>query len=382
MTLSNDPAFSEQETAFPLPPHAPLTPGATVGILGGGQLGRMLALAAARLGLKSHVYTDEADSPAFDVCADQTLASFTDEAALRDFASRVGVVTYEFENVPARTVTILAEMGLVRPGADPLAVCQDRLLEKQFLATLGIATAPYMRVDDAGALARAIAQVGRPSILKTRRFGYDGKGQVLVREGADLAVTFRSLGGAPSILEGIVPFRKEISVVAARGVNGAFAAFDVCENTHENHILKVTRAPARILPETAAEAVILTKKIADALDYVGVLAVEMFLVAESGRETLRVNEIAPRVHNSGHWTLDAAETSQFEQHIRAIAGWPLGAAGRCGGGHVEMRNLIGQEVLGYESLLAESGARLHLYGKAAARPGRKMGHVTRSIPDV
>jgi 5-(carboxyamino)imidazole ribonucleotide synthase len=342
----------------------------------------MLALAAARLGLKSHVYTDEADSPAFDVCADQTLASFTDEAALRDFASRVGVVTYEFENVPARTVTILAEMGLVRPGADPLAVCQDRLLEKQFLATLGIATAPYMRVDDAGALARAIAQVGRPSILKTRRFGYDGKGQVLVREGADLAVTFRSLGGAPSILEGIVPFRKEISVVAARGVNGAFAAFDVCENTHENHILKVTRAPARILPETAAEAVFLTKKIADALDYVGVLAVEMFLVAESGRETLRVNEIAPRVHNSGHWTLDAAETSQFEQHIRAIAGWPLGAAGRCGGGHVEMRNLIGQEVLGYESLLAESGARLHLYGKAAARPGRKMGHVTRSIPDV
>jgi 5-(carboxyamino)imidazole ribonucleotide synthase len=382
MTLSNDPAFPEHDPETLAVAPAPLAPGATIGILGGGQLGRMLAMAAAQLGLKTHIYTDEADSPAFDVCVGRTLASFTDEGALLEFASKVDVVTYEFENVPARTVAILAETGLVRPGAEALEACQDRLLEKQFLAALGIATAPYMRVDDAGALARAVAQVGRPSILKTRRFGYDGKGQVLVREGADLAVTFRSLGGAPSILEGIVAFRKEISVVAARGVNGEFAAFDVCENTHENHILKVTRAPARILPETAAEAVSLTKKIASALDYVGVLAVEMFLVVEGGAETLRVNEIAPRVHNSGHWTLDAAGTSQFEQHIRAIAGWPLGAAGRFGGGHVEMRNLIGPEVLAYESLLAEPGARLHLYGKAAARPGRKMGHVTRLAPDA
>jgi 5-(carboxyamino)imidazole ribonucleotide synthase len=354
-----------------------LAPGATVGVLGGGQLGRMLALAAARLGLKTHIYTNEPDSPAFDVCSARTIAGYEDAAALAEFADNVDVVTYEFENVPARAAAILTEHCLVRPGAEALAVCQDRLAEKEFLSANRIATAPFMRVDDAGSLARAVAQVGRPSILKTRRLGYDGKGQVLVREGADLAVTFRSLGGAPAILEGVVPFAKEISVVAARGQRGEFAAYDVCENRHENHILKFTRAPALLAPETAVEAVRIAKAIADALDYVGILAVEMFVVEEAGAPPrLIVNEIAPRVHNSGHWTLDGALTSQFEQHIRAIAGWPLGATNRHGA-HVEMWNLIGEEVLAFEQILREPGASLHLYGKAEARPGRKMGHVTR-----
>lgn len=357
-----------------------LAPGATIGILGGGQLGRMLALAAARLGLRTHIYSNDPASPAFDVCGARTFAPFEDEAALADFAINVDLVTYEFENVPARAAAVLSDLGAVRPSASILSICQDRLLEKEFLAANGVATAAYMRVDDAGSLARAVAQIGRPSILKTRRFGYDGKGQVLVREGADLAVTFRSLGGAPAILEAVVPFAKEISVVAARGQDGQFAAYDVCENAHENHILKFTRAPAGLAPETAEEAVEIARRIADALDYVGVLAVEMFVVDPSGGEggvaELRVNEIAPRVHNSGHWTLDGALTSQFEQHIRAVAGWPLGATRRHGES-VEMWNLIGEEVFAWEQILREPGASLHLYGKAEARPGRKMGHVTR-----
>jgi 5-(carboxyamino)imidazole ribonucleotide synthase len=362
-----------------------LVPGATIGILGGGQLGRMLALAAAKLGLKSHVYAQDPESPAFEVASARTIAAYEDELTLVEFAGTVELITYEFENIPSRTAAILAESCVVRPGPETLAVCQDRLAEKEFLTAAGVKAAPYMRVDDAGALARAVAQIGRPSILKTRRFGYDGKGQVLVREGADLAVTFRTLGGAPAILEAIMPFSKEISVVAARGPSGEFAAYDVCENIHENQILKSTRVPARLPPEVAAEAVRLTRVIADALVYCGVITVEMF--ATSGAEDacleLCVNEIAPRVHNSGHWTLDCAATSQFEQHIRAIAGWPLGAASRHGaaaGGHIEMDNLIGGDVRSWARILGEPGASLHLYGKADARPGRKMGHVTRIVP--
>jgi 5-(carboxyamino)imidazole ribonucleotide synthase len=359
-------------------------PGAMIGILGGGQLGRMLALAAARLGLRTHIFAPELDSPAFDVCSDRTVAAFEDENALADFAAKVDVITYEFENVPARTAALLADLCLVRPGPTALAACQDRLVEKEFLGQIGIATAAYMRVDDAGSMARAVAQIGRPSILKTRRFGYDGKGQVLVREGADLAVTFRSLGAAPAILEAVVPFAKEISVIAARGADGGFAAYDICENSHDNHILKLTRAPARLAKETAAEAIAITKAIADALDYAGILAVEMFVVdatggAGEGPTTLRVNEIAPRVHNSGHWTLDGAVTSQFEQHVRAVVGWPLGSTRRTGPS-VEMENLIGEEVLAFERILQEPGACLHLYGKAEVRAGRKMGHVTRIAP--
>jgi 5-(carboxyamino)imidazole ribonucleotide synthase len=362
-----------------------LVPGAMIGILGGGQLGRMLALAAAKLGLKTHVYAQDPESPAFDVASARTIAPYEDELTLAEFASTVELITYEFENIPSRTAAILADSCVVRPGPEALAVCQDRLAEREFLTAAGVTAAPYMRVDDAGALARAIAQIGRPSILKTRRFGYDGKGQVLVREGADLAVTFRTLGGVPAILEALVPFSKEISVVAARGPSGEFAAYDVCENSHENHILKSTRVPARLPPEVAAEAVRLTRVIADALVYCGVITIEMFVTgrASDARLELCVNEIAPRVHNSGHWTLDGAATSQFEQHIRAIAGWPLGSASRHGaetGGHVEMENLIGGDVRAWAKILSEPGASLHLYGKADARPGRKMGHVTRIVP--
>jgi 5-(carboxyamino)imidazole ribonucleotide synthase len=361
-----------------------LEPGGTIGILGGGQLGRMLALAAAELGLRTHIYAPEADSPAFDVGTAHTLAAYEDEAALVRFAEAVDLVTYEFENVPARTAAVLAALRPVRPDPAALAVSQDRLFEKDFLTSLGIATASYVGVDDAGALARAVAQFGRPSLLKTRRFGYDGKGQAIIREGSDLAATFRGLGGQPAILEGIVPFIKEVSVIAARSADGSFAAYDVAENVHANHILSSTRVPAAIAPETATDAVACAKRIADALDYVGVIAVEMFVCEAAspdvGREILRVNEIAPRVHNSGHWTQDGALTSQFEQHIRAIAGWPLGAPRRHGNA-VEMRNLIGEDVLAFEDILHEAGAHLHLYGKAAVRPGRKMGHVTRIVWD-
>ncbi len=360
-----------------------LEPGDTIGILGGGQLGRMLAMAAARLGLEAHIFSPEQDSPAFDVAASHTIADFDDEAALAHFADQVDVVTYEFENVPARTAAVLAEHGPVRPGPAALAACQDRLVEKEFLSSLGIKTAAYAAVEDAGALARAIAQIGRPAILKTRRFGYDGKGQLLIREGSDLAVGFRSLGGVPSILESVVAFSKEISVVAARAMDGSFAAYDVCENVHVNHILSTSRAPARITADCAAEAIACARKIADALDYVGVIAVEMFVTeetrADAPLQTIKVNEIAPRVHNSGHWTLDGAITSQFEQHVRAIAGWPLGATTRHGA-FVEMRNLIGDDIRSWAEILAEPAACLHLYGKAEARSGRKMGHVTRIFP--
>ena len=357
-------------------PSRVLVPGDTIGIVGGGQLGRMLAMAAARLGLRSHVFCPDTDSPAFDVCSAQTVAAYEDETALAAFAAAVDLVTYEFENVPARTVEVLAALRPVRPDVTALAASQDRLVEKEFVASLGIRTAPFLAVDTAGALARAVAQFGRPSILKTRRFGYDGKGQTTIREGTDLAVAFRSLGGVPAILEGVVPFTKEVSVICARGLDGAFAAFPVCENEHEHHILHKTVAPAAIAPGTAHEAVAIAKAIAEALTYVGVLAVELFVTEEDGAETLRVNEIAPRVHNSGHWTEDGAITSQFEQHVRAISGWPLGSTAMHGAS-VVMQNLVGAEVGEWRRLLADRGVALHLYGKAEERAGRKMGHWTR-----
>ena len=362
------------------PPVTVLEPGATIGILGGGQLGRMLAMAAANLGLATHVFCPDADSPAFDVCAGKTIAAYEDEAALQAFAAGVDVITYEFENVPARTADVLAAVRPVRPDAAALAASQDRLVEKEFVASLGIATAPFLPVDTAGALARAVAQLGRPSILKTRRFGYDGKGQTAIKEGTDLAVAFRSLGGVPSILEGVVAFKKEVSVVCARGAGGTFAAYDVCENEHVNHILHRTRVPALLRPQTAVEAVAIARRIADALDYVGVLAVELFVTLEDGVETLRVNEIAPRVHNSGHWTLGGAVTTQFEQHIRAICGWPLGSTLRHGM-QVEMQNLIGAAAESWATLLAEPEVSLTLYGKGEERAGRKMGHWTRILHD-
>ena len=362
-------------------PDGILEPGDTIGVLGGGQLGRMMSMAAATLGLKTHVFAHVPGEPAVQVAAAATVADWTDEAALASFAAAVDVITYEFENVPAATAAFLAARKPVRPGPLALARTQDRLTEKDFLRDLGIATAPYAAVDDAGALARQIARIGRPAILKTRRFGYDGKGQFLLRDGSDVGAAFRSLGGGPCILEGFVPFEREVSVIGARGMDGSFAAYDVCENEHENHILSVTRAPAHMAPETAAQAMDITHRILDALDYVGVIAVEMFLVAETDAEGVRrekvvVNEIAPRVHNSGHWTIEGAETSQFEQHVRAVAGWPLGSA-KLRGSSAEMRNLIGDQAHDWRRIAAEPGAALHLYGKAEARPGRKMGHVTR-----
>ncbi|GJD51466.1 N5-carboxyaminoimidazole ribonucleotide synthase [Methylobacterium crusticola] len=368
----------------PTPPRAAaIAPGATIGIVGGGQLGRMIAIAAAQYGLRAHVYAPDPDSPAFEVSGARTVAAYDDAEALAAFARAVDVVTYEFENIPRRTAEILAGHRPLHPSAHALATTQDRLAEKTFVAGLGIATAPFRAVDDAAALAGAVAEIGRPAVLKTRRFGYDGKGQRMLRpdEALDPAAVMASLRGQPCILEGFVPFDREISVVAARTADGAFSAYDPCANEHRHHILARTVVPAPgMAPETAAEAVAVARTIADALGYVGVLAVEMFLVREAGgRSRVVVNEIAPRVHNSGHWTIEGALTSQFAQHVRAICGWPLGGTARLGAG-VEMLNLVGDEAESWAALLAEPDSHLHLYGKGEARPGRKMGHVTRVKP--
>jgi 5-(carboxyamino)imidazole ribonucleotide synthase len=260
-----------------------------------------------------------------------------------------------------------------------LAVSQDRFLEKSFIAGLGIDIAPFATFSDGAELAQALHRIGRPAVLKTRRFGYDGKGQVMIGPDADPAAAWEEVGRASAIIEGFVPFEREVSVVAARTASGAFAAYDLCANTHSHHILDTTRVPAGVSRETESQAIRIARAIAEALDYVGVLAVEMFLVTEGGRERLVVNEIAPRVHNSGHWTLGGAVTSQFEQHVRAVCGWPLGDTARLG--RVEMKNLIGHDADAWEEILAEPGAHLHLYGKAEARAGRKMGHVTRVFPE-
>ncbi|WP_243374711.1 5-(carboxyamino)imidazole ribonucleotide synthase [Microvirga solisilvae] len=356
-----------------------IRPGCTIGILGGGQLGRMMAIAAAQLGLRAHIYAPEENSPAFDVAADITVAPYEDEAALVRFAKSVDVVTYEFENVPSETAATLSAHTLLAPNAQALAVSQDRFLEKTFISGLGIPVAPFAAFANEAELLEAVERLGRPAVLKTRRFGYDGKGQVMIRPGTDPAAAWAEIGRAPSILEGFVPFEREVSVVGARTASGAFAAYDLCANEHKHHILDTTRVPAGVSAPTEAEAMRIAKTIADALDYVGVLAVELFLVSENGSERLVVNEIAPRVHNSGHWTLGGATTSQFEQHIRAVCGWPLGSAVRLG--QVEMQNLIGHDVDEWERILAEPGAYLQLYGKAEARAGRKMGHVTRVFPE-
>jgi 5-(carboxyamino)imidazole ribonucleotide synthase len=356
-----------------------IQPGSTLGILGGGQLGRMLAVAAAQLGLKTHVFAPDADSPAFDVSAARTIAPYEDEGALIAFAQSVDGVTYEFENVPGQVAEILSKHAPLAPNARALTTTQDRLTEKTFLAGLGVATAPFAEISSEDALARALDRIGRPAVLKTRRFGYDGKGQVMIRPGGAPLEAWAELGRTACILEGFVPFEREVSVVAARTSAGAFAAYDLCANEHKNHILDVTRVPAGVSPETERRAVAMAEAIAHALDYVGVLAVEMFLLRSGGTEELVVNEIAPRVHNSGHWTIEGARTSQFEQHVRAVCGWPLGSPERVGA--VEMRNLIGDDVTGFVDLLAEPGAHVHLYGKPEARPGRKMGHVTRVRPE-
>jgi 5-(carboxyamino)imidazole ribonucleotide synthase len=358
-----------------------LKPDATIGILGGGQLGRMLALAAARLGLKCHIYSPDPHSPAFEVVRASTCAAYTDQPALAQFAEAVDVITYEFENIPAETAAFLAARCPVLPDPVVLATTQDRLLEKRFISGLEIGTAPFAPVGSRAELDAAVAQLGLPAVLKTRRLGYDGKGQRMLGQADDPAAAWTALGQVPAILEGFVPFEREVSIVAARGRDGHVECFDVTENEHQDHILKVSRVPAAVSPAVATEARRMAETIAAAFDYVGVLAVELFVVRDGAGHALLVNEVAPRVHNSGHWTIDGATVSQFEQHIRAVAGWPLARPLRHG--RVEMTNLIGAEVEDYARWLQVPGASVHLYGKAGARPGRKMGHVTRVFtPDA
>ena len=353
-----------------------LEPGATIGILGSGQLGRMLALAAARLGFKCHIFAPDRDSPAFDVVRESTRADYDDEQALARFAESVDVVTYEFENIPAETAAFLAPLVPVLPDPRILATTQDRIAEKDFIAGLGIGTAPYAAVATSAELSTALDRIGRPAVLKTRRFGYDGKGQAAIAKDAAAEAAWQDVGAQPSILEAFVPFVREVSVVATRAADGTVECFDLTENEHRDHILKVSRVPAAVSDATAQEARRIAETIAHHFDYIGVLAVEMFVLGDG---TLLVNEIAPRVHNSGHWTLDGASVSQFEQHIRAVAGWPLGKPIRKS--RVEMTNLIGHEVDDYRKWLTVPGAAVHLYGKIAVRPGRKMGHVTRLFAD-
>jgi 5-(carboxyamino)imidazole ribonucleotide synthase len=353
-----------------------LEPEATIGILGGGQLGRMLALAAARVGFRCHVFAPSPDSPAFDVVHRVTCADYTDTEALDRFAADVDVVTYEFENVPAETAAFLAARVPVLPDPAILATTQDRLVEKNFVASLGIPTAAFAEVSSPAELKAAVDRIGRPAVLKTRRFGYDGKGQVPIKNGTDPAAAWREAGAQPCILEAFIPFQREVSVVAARGQAGAVECFDVTENEHRDHILKTSRVPATLSQQDSVQARRIAEIIAQKFGYVGVLAVEMFVLREG---ELLINEIAPRVHNSGHWTLDGASVSQFEQHIRAVAGWPLAKPVRRG--RVEMTNLIGREVEDYRRYLNLPGVAVHLYGKTAIRPGRKMGHVTRVFDD-
>ncbi len=353
-----------------------LPPGSSIGILGGGQLGRMLALAAARLGLNSHIYSDELNAPAAAVSAACTEGRFDDEAALAAFAASVDVVTCEFENVPAGALEIASLRAPVYPPPLSFATAQDRLVEKDFMRKLGIEVAPYAAVDDETTLHSALRQVKAPAILKTRRFGYDGKGQVLIRREVEAAAALTEIGGQPALLEGLVAFEREVSVIVVRGQDGEMKFYDVVENVHHNGILATSRVPAQIGAERAFEARAIAGRVAEALSHVGVLCVEMFERGETPH--LLVNEIAPRVHNSGHWTIDACLVSQFENHVRAIAGWPLGDTTR----HSDavMTNLIGADALRWRELAAEDGLALHLYGKEEARPGRKMGHTTRLFP--
>jgi len=358
-----------------------LPPGSTIGILGGGQLGRMLAMAAARLGLKCHVYAPEADSPAFDVVAQHTVGAYEDTAALARFAESIDAATYEFENIPVASVEFLSGIVPVRPGAKALACAQDRINEKTLAREIGARTANFAPVNSLDDLERALQEIPPPCVLKTRRFGYDGKGQAKITKRGDAAAAWAAMRGQPSILEAFVDFQMEVSVVAARSLDGEFRAFDVTENEHRNHILHRSLAPARITADASALARDIAQQMAERLDYVGVFAIEFFDLHGIASDRLYVNEMAPRVHNSGHWTIDGAVTSQFEQHIRAVAGWPLGSTARKAPA-VEMVNLIGDDIYDWKSIAADTGAFLHHYGKKEARAGRKMGHVNRLLPSL
>ncbi len=349
----------------------PLPTGSTIGILGGGQLGRMLSVAAARLGFACHIYEPGAEPPAAQVAHRLTTAPYDDAAALTAFARSCDVVTFEFENVPTEALDRIEAIVPIRPGREALRISQDRLTEKTFLQGLGLTVAPFADIPDAAALARALETIGTPSILKTRRFGYDGKGQSRLTGADDAERALADLAGAPAILEGFVDFTHEVSVIAARGNSGEVACFDPGENVHREGILRTTTVPARLSAAQRTDAVLIAAKVLNALDYVGVLGVELFVTPKG----LIVNEIAPRVHNSGHWTQNGCSVDQFEQHIRAITGWPLGDGSRYA--DVVMENLIGADMDRVEGLARQKDTSLHLYGKAETKPGRKMGHVNR-----
>jgi len=349
----------------------PLVQGSTIGILGGGQLGRMLSVAASRLGFKTHIYEPAANAPASQVAHHTTTAAYDDEDALTGFAEAVDIITFEFENIPTAALDLLEQLRPIRPNRRTLAISQDRLSEKQFLQDLGLATAPFAAVGTLVDLQTALAGLGTPAILKTRRFGYDGKGQVRLNTANEPAIALAGLQGAPAILEGFVEFSLEISVIAARSLEGSITAYDPGENLHRDGILRTTTVPARLSGTQRTDAILLAAKILNALDYVGVLGVELFVTPQN----LIVNEIAPRVHNSGHWTQNGCAVDQFEQHIRAIAGWPLGDGTRHS--DVEMENLIGDDIVRIPALAKQTNTAIHLYGKGEVRPGRKMGHVNR-----
>ncbi|MDO8606464.1 MAG: 5-(carboxyamino)imidazole ribonucleotide synthase [Phaeospirillum sp.] len=360
-------------------PIRPLPPGSTIGMIGGGQLGRMAAQAAAQLGYLVHVFSPDKDGPAAQVSAAVTVADYSDQAAIEAFARTVDVVTFEFENIPAESVRRMASHVPVRPCWSVLEVAQDRINEKRFFASIGVATAPWREVGSLAELTAAVAEIGRPAVLKTARLGYDGKGQVKIGPDTDLAEAWNALGAGlksagAGVLEGFIDFEGEISVIVARGVDGGWAAFDPVWNIHRDHILDTTTAPAPILPQMAEAAMDIAHRAAEALGVVGLLAVEMFVT----KDGLLVNEMAPRPHNSGHWTMDACVTDQFEQFVRAVCGLPLGSPERHS--DAEMKNLIGDDVDQWLTILGDPHAKLHLYGKAEARPGRKMGHVNRIRP--
>lgn len=345
----------------------------TIGILGGGQLGRMLSVAASRLGLKTHIFEPGANPPAAHVADAVTTASYDDRAALTAFAQSVDVITYEFENIPTSALDLLETLRPIHPGRQALATSQDRLVEKNFLQSLGLQTAPFATVDNTADLDAAIAQIGTPAIMKTRTMGYDGKGQARIMSQGDAAQALADMAGAPAILEGFVNFSHEVSIIGARSADGAVACFDPGENVHVDGILRTTTVPAKLTPSQRTDAVLIAARILNELDYVGVMGVELFMTQQG----LIVNEIAPRVHNSGHWTQNGCTIDQFEQHIRAVAGWPLGDGSRHS--DVVMENLIGDDMDRLPEL-AKTTAALHLYGKADVKKGRKMGHVNHVKP--
>ncbi len=351
----------------------PLPIGATIGILGGGQLGRMLSVAASRLGFRTHIFEPAANPPAGDVAAHVTTAAYDDLDALRAFAASVDVITYEFENIPTAALDALEAIRPIRPNRRTLAISQDRIAEKDFLTSLGLTCAPYAAVNSLDDLHAAIVKIGTPAILKTTRLGYDGKGQARIMDAGDAPQAGASMNGVPSVLEGFIAFTHEVSVIAARGLDGSVACYDPGENVHRDGILHSTTLPARLSPGQRSDAVLLAARILTTLDYVGVMGVELFVTPQG----LIVNEIAPRVHNSGHWTQAGCAVDQFEQHIRAITGWPLGDGARYA--DVVMENLIGDDVLRLPTIAAERGTQIHLYGKTESRPGRKMGHVNRVV---